>query len=106
MRCIGRVPRRLQREIGLDRTTEVESAAVEQRPTAIGTLGRTDVLGDACLELGLDLAEIMLEQNELRRDSNVGLQLEDPMPVRVLECYQRFACSHDRFVEPVRGDAA
>ncbi len=55
VRRVDRVASRLQREIGLDRGAEIESAAIKQRPAAIRSLGRADVSGDARLQLGLDV---------------------------------------------------
>src|ERR1700738_3967654 len=58
---VDRVPRGLQREISFDRSAEVESAPMKQRPTAIRTLGRANVSRDPRLQLGLDAAEVVLE---------------------------------------------
>src|SRR5262249_60018361 len=49
---------------------------------------------------GLDAIEIVLQQNEFRRYCRVGLQLENPVAVRVLQSQQRLAGACDRLVEP------
>ena len=100
MRRIERIPGRLQREIRFDRRADVESAAVEQRPAAVLALGRSNVSRDARLQLGLDPAEIVLQQNELGRDRHIRLELENPMSVGMLERDQRLAGPRDRLVEP------
>ncbi len=92
-------PAAFKREIGLDRSAEIESAPVEQRPAAVRALDGTNIPGDPRLEFRLDAAEIVLEQDELRRDRHVGLQLEDPMSVGVLQGDQRFAGARNRLVE-------
>ncbi len=102
--CVDWIPRGFQREISFDRSAEVESAPMKQRPTAIRTLGRANVSRDARLQLGLDAAEVVLEQDELRRDRHVGLELEDPVSVWVLQADQRLAGSHDSLVEPRRAN--
>src|SRR5262249_8858527 len=83
--CIDRVACRLQRKIRLDRGTHVEGPAVEQRPAAICALGFAKISGDSRLNLGLDAVEIVLQQNKFRRYRRVGLQLEDPVAVRMLQ---------------------
>ena len=105
MRRVDRIPGRLQREISLYRRADVESAPVKQRPAAVPALGCADIPGDPRLQFRLYTAEIMLEQDEFRRDRHVGLQFEDPMSVRMLQGDQRFAGSRDRLVEPRLVDA-
>jgi len=79
---------------------------MKQRPTVIRTLRRANVSRNARLQLGLDAAEVVLEQDELRRDRHIGLELEDPVSVWVLQAYQRLAGSHDSLVEPRRTNVA
>ena len=62
-------------------------------------LGCADVARDARLQLGLDAAEVVLQQDVLGRDRHVGLQLENPMSVGVLQGDQRLAGARDRLVE-------
>ena len=106
MRRFDRIASRLQCEIGLDRSAEIESAPVEQRPPAVRALDGANIPCDPRLQFRLDGAEIVLEQDELRRDRHVGLQLEDPMSVGVLQGDQRFFGSRDRLIEAPCVDAA
>ena len=76
------------------------NAAGTSRPSAVRSLGRSDISGDPRLKIGLDAAEIVLQQNEFRRYGRVGLELEDPVAVRMLQSQQRFAGTGDGPVEP------
>ena len=88
---IKRIPGGLQREIRFDRRADVESAAIEQRPAAVLALGGSNVSRDARLQLGLDPAQIVLQQYELGGDRDIRLQLKNPMSVSMLERDQRLA---------------
>src|SRR3974377_2388821 len=96
---VDRVAGSLQCEIGLDRRADIESATVKQGPAAVGTLGRADVSRDARLQFGLNMAGVVLKQNELRRDRHIRFALENPMSVGGLERNQRLAGSDDRLVQ-------
>ena len=91
MRRVGRVARRLQREIGLDAGGQVEIAAVEQRPAAMLALDGAQILRQRRLDAVVDLAEIMLQQDVFGRDGRIGLELEGPMAVGALLRQQRLA---------------
>ena len=88
MRRIGRVAGCLQREIGDDRGAEVEFAAMEQRPSAVCPLGLAKIGGEALLQVGLDCAEIMLQQDKGSRHRRVGFQFEHPVAVFALQRHQ------------------
>ena len=47
-------------------------------------LGLPQIAGDALLQAGLDIAEIMLQQDVFGRDRGVGFELEHPMAVLML----------------------
>jgi hypothetical protein len=55
-------------------------------------LHRADIGRKVGLALGLGDAEEAVEEDILRRDGRVGLELEDEMPVRLLKRSQRLAC--------------
>ena len=96
---VQRVADRLQREICFDRRVQIGGAAEEQRPAAIWTLNRSEVARDALFEVGVDRAEIMLQQNVFGRDRRIRLKFEDPIAVAVLQREQRLDRSGDRRIE-------
>ena len=71
---------------------------MEQRPSPVRALSCANILGDPRLQFRLNAAEIVLEQDELRRDRHIGFQLEDPVSVRVLQGDERLAGLRDRLV--------
>ena len=81
MRRVDRVSRRLEGEVGFDRATQVERAAMEQRPPAILALMAPDEGGKAGLHFRVDLVQEMLEQNMLGRNSGIGFERKDPVAV-------------------------
>ncbi len=66
------------------------------------TLGAAQVSRDALIELGVDRPEIVLQQDIFGGDRGVGLQLEYPVAVLMLQRQQRFDRSRDRSVEARR----
>ena len=84
MRRVGRIADSLQRKIGFDRSAEVELATVKQLPTAVFTLSRAQITGNALFEIAVDGVEIVLQQDVFGRDRRVGLELEQPVAVTML----------------------
>ena len=88
VRCRGIVAGQLQRVVGLDRGADVELAAVEQRPAAMVGLGGAQIGGQLALDRVVDRVEEMLEQDVLGGDGDVGLELEAPVALGVLQRLQ------------------
>src|SRR5215467_611927 len=87
---VGRIADQLERVIGLHARAHVEGALVEQRPAAMRALHAAQVDRDLALELGVDrLGEKVTHQDVFGRDGAVGLELEDPMTIRLLAVEQR-----------------
>ncbi len=103
VRRIGRVARRLQREIGLDARREIERAAMKERPAAMRALDGAEILRERRLGRRVDLAEIMPEQDVLGRDRRVGLEREGPFAVALLEGHEGIGRARHRPVEGARG---
>jgi hypothetical protein len=64
---------------------------VEQRPAAVRALHTPQIDADLALELGVDrLSQVMAHEECIRPESvAVGLELKDPMPIRLLLLKQR-----------------
>ena len=82
---------KLQRIVGFYRATDLGISAVVERPTAVLALMSAQVGGEFTLERRVDLVHIVHHQDVLGRDGTIGLQLETPITVRVLQAEQR-AC--------------
>ena len=90
MRCIGAVADHLQAEIGFDRRADVESPAVEQWPAAVLALDAAQIGADLAFQHRIvRFAQILAQQDVLRRNRRIGLELEHPMPVGALLLDQR-----------------
>ena len=98
VRRVGGIADHLQREIGFHAGREVEGAIVEQRPAAMRALDRAQIHGDLALQVRVHAVEEMLQQHVFGRDGGVGLELEHPVPVRLLPAQQSVA----RAVDSVR----
>jgi hypothetical protein len=62
---------------------------VEQRPAAVRALHAPQINADLALELGINrLSQVMAHENIFGRNGAIGLELEDPMPIRFC-CSQR-----------------
>ena len=101
----GVVAGQLQGIVGLDAGAHVEIATIEQRPAAVLALGVAQVVGDLALDHVVDLAEVVLEQDEFRGDRRIRLEIELPMAIRRLAPLQRGLRFGDGrfqpFVQPV-----
>ena len=87
---VDRIADHLEREIGLHARAHVEGAFVEQRPAAVRALDAAQIDRDLAFELGVDrLAAEVAHQHVFGRNGGVGLELEHPMPVRLLAVEQR-----------------
>ena len=86
VRRVGRIADHLERVIGLDRRADVELTVVIERPAVMfARLAAAQIGRDPGFERCVDrLAEIVAQQDIFRRDRRVGLQLEDPVPIRLL----------------------
>ena len=85
MRRIRTVARGLQREIGFDAATQVEIAAMEERPATMLRLETANEFRDLGLQRIVDLVEIVLQQDVFRRNGRIGFELEAPMTVGLLQ---------------------
>ena len=65
-------------------------------------LDAAQVSRDAFIELGVDRAEIVLQEDVFGRDRRVGLKLENPMAVLMLQRQQRIDRPRDGSVEARR----
>ena len=96
VRRVDRIADHLQREIGFDAGAHVEIAVVYQRPAAVGALNPAQVIRDLGFQYGVDrLAEVMTKQHILGGNGGIGLQFEDPMPIRLSIAKQRARCRRD-----------
>ena len=85
MRGVRIVADHLQGEIGLHRAAHIEVPSVEERPAPVVGLDAAQINADLALQLRrVGLAQIGAKENIFRRDSGVGLQLEQPMAVSFL----------------------
>ena len=89
VRRVRIVADRLQREIRLHAGRQVERPVMEQRPAAVRALDRPQIDADLRLQRRIDAVEEMLQQHVFRRDRRIRLQLEQPVPVRMLPPRQR-----------------
>ena len=88
VRCRRVVTDQLERKVGPDAGAEVEIAAEEQRPAAMLGLAGAQIGGDLVLERLVDLVEKMLEEHVVGRNRRVGLELEHPVAIRLLQRFQ------------------
>ena len=88
MRCVRVVADQLEGVVGLDGAADVEGAAVEKGPAAVIGLAAADVGAEPRLGLGINLVEEVVEEDVLRRDGRVGLELEQPVAVVALKVAQ------------------
>ena len=87
---VDRIADHLEREIGLHRRADVESAVAEQRPAAVIALDAAQIDRDLGFKRGIDrLAEIMPQQHVFGGNGGVGFEFEHPMAVRALLREQR-----------------
>src|SRR5258707_12278396 len=71
-------------------------AVVYQRPAAMDTLNPAQVIRDLGFQYGVDrLAEVMTKQDILGGNGGIGLQFEDPMPIRPSIAKQCARCRRD-----------
>ena len=104
VRRVDVVADHLQAEVGLDAGRDVEGAVVVERPAAVLALDAAQVDADLALQLQvLGLAEVVLQQDELRRDGAVGLQLEHEVTVRPLRLQQGVQGAGDELLHAVEG---
>src|SRR6185437_9034458 len=96
---VGTISRDLQREIGFDRTTDIELATVVERPAAVVRLPRAQIDGNLRLESGIDLIEVMHHQNVFSRNRAIGLELVQPVAVLVLCIQQRVASAFEAAIQ-------
>src|SRR6201986_122818 len=97
VRRIDVVADHLQREIRLHRRTDIERAAVIQRPAAVIGLDAAQIDADLVLQLQVRrLRQMMHQQHIFRRDRGIGLELEHPMAIVALTVEQRLGCAADR----------
>ncbi len=99
MRGVRIIARRLQREIGFDAATDIEIAALEERPAAMPLLQAADEFGDLGIRRVVDLAEIMLQQDVFGGNRRIGFELEAPMAIAILQRDQRRGGAIDGEVE-------
>src|SRR5579884_1184622 len=71
-------------------------------PAAVLALTGADIGGDLPLEFRLAAPEIVLQHDEFGGYRGVGLELEYPMPVGVLQRHQRFAGAVYGRIQPRR----
>ena len=99
----------LQRKVRLDAGADVERPVVEERPAAVRALRPAQIDADPRLERRVGLAQVALEQDVLRGNGRVGLELEHPVAVPALFRKQRcgrtlHACIERRGRDVVRVD--
>ncbi len=82
---VGRVAREPQGDVRLDRCREVAVAAVEGRPRPVGALLRANPFRRRRGCSGVVEAEVAAQEEILRVDGHVRLELALPPPVGVLE---------------------
>src|SRR5690606_31927556 len=85
--------------IRLDGRGDVHVAPVKQGPAAVFRLSGADVLSDATLFLRVDFVEVVTEEDVLRGDRRVRLQLEHPMAIFALASAQGLHRGADLVVE-------
>ena len=88
VRRVRVVADQLEGVVGLDGAAYVERSAGEERPAAVIGLTGADVGAETRLGLVIDLVEKMVEKDVLGRDGRVGLELEEPVAVVMLEAAQ------------------
>ncbi len=85
---VRQIPDAAQRVIRLHAARQIERPVMEQRPPAMRPLGSAQIRADLRFQPRIDTVEEMLQQHILGRDRGVGLQLEQPVPIRVLPAQQ------------------
>ena len=96
MRGVGILAGQLQREVGLDGRAELPRAAVPLRPIALRLLMMPQVAPDLRPDLAVGDAQVVREQQVLRRDRHVGFELAPPVAVAVLVVEQPARRAVDR----------
>src|SRR5512133_632576 len=96
----------LERSVGLDGRGEVARALEPDRPRAVVAPAREQLVGDLAVELRRAQSEDVVPEEVLRRHGHVGLELADPVAVRVLELEQPLGRAFDRDVEARLGGYA
>ena len=79
---------------------------MKKRPAAVIPLPGADVGAETRLGLGVDLVEEMVEQDVFGGDRRVGLQLEQPVAVVMLEAPERGGCLVDHRLDAGQGREA
>jgi hypothetical protein len=79
------VTHELERKVGFDRGAHVEVAADVQRPAAVVRLPGAQVDRDLVLERLIDLAEEVLEKDVFCGNRGIGLEIEDPVAICLLQ---------------------
>ena len=78
-------PEHAQRRVGLDRNAQVGGTVLEERPAAVGALGRAHVLGQPLLHLRPRALEEAVEEDVLRVHRDVGFERRVPVPLGALQ---------------------
>ena len=99
VRRVRAVAGQLQRVVGLDRATQIEVAAMIERPAAVLGLSGAQVAAELCLERGVDLVQEVHHHDVLGRDRAVRLELEQPVSLFILPRNQRIAGIRDRAIQ-------
>src|SRR4051812_5182714 len=92
--------RELERGVGLHRGREIRGPLEPDRPGAVVSLTRQQLVRDLAVEVGRAQGEDVVPEEVLRDHRRVRLELADPPAARVLELEQAAGRALDRLVEP------
>ena len=96
MRRLRIVPDHLQRKIGFDARAQIEIAAMEQRPAAVGALDAAQISSDQPFQFQIRaLAPKVAQQHVFRRNGRVSFELEAPMSLGLLARREGFGRGTD-----------
>ncbi len=102
VRGVDVVADHLEREVGLHARAHVEVALVKQRPAAMRALDAAQIDADLAFQLEVRrLGEVVHHQHVFGRDRGVGLELVDPVPVRLLFGQDGISRSADVFFQRI-----
>ena len=101
MRRVDRVADKLEREIGLHAGRHVEAAADQHRPAAVRLLSTTQVVPRASLDHRIPLAEEVQDHDVFGGNCRIGLEVEHPMAIGMLQLEQRLRRPGDAALQPI-----
>ena len=93
---VGRNPEQPQRQVRFDRDAELAAVAVRELPAAVLALLAAEICFGRGARHAVERAPHVVQQQHLRGDRHVGLQLGPPVSGRILQLKERVDGAFDR----------